>query len=157
MNQKLLVLALSTTLLAGCSQTTVPSPVIIDTGSNISGDVQPPLTNILPGPANEYTLLFSGTRTENLTVYHKNGEHTKVFFINSDAKKMKVKVSFPDNMMGNLRRSQIIMPDGQADGPFGTDTEYNLTQFGWYQLIFNENMMSWDPRSGDAQITITLQ
>ena len=110
MNQKLLVLALSTTLLAGCSQTTVPSP-IINTGSNISGDVQPPLTNTLPGPANEYTLLFSGTRTENLTVYHKNGEYTKVFFINSDAKKMNVKISFSDTMTGNLRRSQIIMPD----------------------------------------------
>ncbi len=128
MNQKLLVLALSTTLLAGCSQTTVPSP-IINTGSNISGDIQPPLTNTLPGPANEYTLLFSGTRTENLTVYHKNGEYTKVFFINSDAKKMNVKISFSDTMTGNLRRSQIIMPDGQADGPFGTDTEYDLTQF----------------------------
>jgi len=129
MNHKLLVLALSTTLLAGCSQMTAPSPVIIDTGATISGDVQEPLTNTLPGSANEYTLLFSGTRTENLTVYHTAREETKVYFINSDAKKMKVKVSIPDNTNGNLRRSHVIMPDGQSDGPFGTEMEYDLTQF----------------------------
>ena len=126
MNKTLLLISLPIVVLAGCTMTSsLPPQQIIDTG-----DVQPPLTNTLTGPANEYTLLFSGTRTENLTIRHKSGEHTKVFFINSDAKKIQVKVSFPDHMIGNLRRSQIIMPDGQADGPFGTDTEYNLTQFG---------------------------
>lgn len=124
------VLLLPVILLAGCTTLiSQPSTTPIDTGATISGDVQEPLTNTLPGPANEYTLLFSGTRTENLTVYHTAREQTKVYFINSDAKKMKVKVSFPDNMTGNLRRSQVIMPDGQADGPFGTEMEYDLTQF----------------------------
>jgi len=124
------VLLLPVILLAGCTTLiSQPSTTPIDTGATISGDVQEPLTNTLPGPANEYTLLFSGTRTENLTIYHTAREQTKVYFINSDAKKMKVKVSFPDNMPGNLRRSQVIMPDGQADGPFGTEMEYDLTQF----------------------------
>lgn len=145
-------------LVSGCSllssdnqPTSTTTPI-----THYYGDAQPPLTNTLSGNTNEYTLLFSGVRTETVTFHHVARQQDTIYFINSDAKKIQVKVSFPDNMTGNLRRSQVIMPDGQADGPFGTDTEYDLTQFGGYQLIFNENMMAGDPRSGDVQITITL-
>ena len=130
MRYSLLVVPVLMIFLSGCTTlVSQPSTTPSDTGTIISGDVQEPLTNTLPGPANEYTLLFSGTRTENFTVYHTAREETKVYFINSDAKKMKVKVSIPDNTNGNFRRSHVIMPDGQSDGPFGTEMEYNLTQF----------------------------
>ncbi len=70
---------------------------------------------------------------------------------------MRVVVTFPATSTGgNLRLSQIIMPDGNMDGPFGTDSTVELTQFGGYELIFHENMMSGDPWSGNAIVTITL-
>ncbi len=120
-------------------------------------DHQPPLSTGLAWPSNEYTLLFSGTMKEVIPVFHKSGEPTKLFFINSEASSMKVEVSFLTGEQGNLRRSQVILPDGTWDWPFGMSTQYALTQFGWYQLIFNESMMSGDPRSGNAQISITLK
>lgn len=70
---------------------------------------------------------------------------------------MRVVVTFPlGNSVGNLRLSQIVMPDGTMDGPFGTDSTIKLAQSGGYELRFHENMMSGDPWSGDAIITITL-
>lgn len=56
----------------------------------------------------------------------------------------------------NVRISQIIMPDGSADGPFGREMEYELTQRGTYQLIVNENIMAGDPWAGQFTIDIEL-
>ncbi len=127
----------------------------VDPSQNID-DVQPPLTNTLPGPANEYTFLFDGTNVGSVTTDHVAWEPTKIFFINDGKEKMTVNISFPEGE-GNLRLSQIIMPDGEMDGPFGQNTTYELTQSGGYQLIFNENMMAGDPWSGKATITVTLE
>lgn len=94
-----------------------------------TGDVQEPLTNLSGNTTNEYTFFFSGTNEEQVTLYHTQGEATTIYFINSEAKAMKVDVTFPDGS-GNLRLAQIIMPDGTADGPFGQTTTYELNQFG---------------------------
>ncbi len=69
---------------------------------------------------------------------------------------MHVNVSFPGTATGNLRLSQIVMPDGNMDGPFGTDMTVSLAQIGGYELRFSENQMSGDRWSGNAIITISL-
>lgn len=69
---------------------------------------------------------------------------------------MRVTIAFPGSATGNLRLAQILMPDANMDGPFGTDTTVNLAQKGGYELRFHENMMSGDPWSGEAIITISL-
>lgn len=78
---------------------------------------------------NDYTLLFSGTQEEQVTVYHTKGISNYISFINSDANAIKVSITYPDGS-GNLRLAQIIMPDGTADGPFGQEATYALTQSG---------------------------
>jgi hypothetical protein len=88
-------------------------------------------------------------------MYHTQEQSTNVYFINSDAKSINVKVTFPDGN-GNLRLTQIVMPDGNTDGPFGQEIDYDLPQTGRYQLLFHENMMAGDPRSGNVQITVKL-
>ena len=56
---------------------------------------------------------------------------------------MRVLITFPTTETGgNLRLAQIVMPDGNMDGPFGVDTTIDLTQSGGYELLFRENMMS---------------
>jgi hypothetical protein len=89
-------------------------------------------------------------------VKHTTGVKTKIAFINSEAKSLRVSVTFPGSATGNLRLSQIVMPDGNMDGPFGTDNIIELTQFGGYELLFHENMMAGDPWSGEAIITLSL-
>lgn len=121
-----------------------------------TGEIQEPLTNLSGTNMNDYTFFFSGTQEEQVTLYHTKGISNNIYFINSDANAMKVSISFPDGE-GNLRLAQIIMPDGTADGPFGQEATYSLTQSGGYQLRFDENMMAGDPRSGNALITVSLQ
>lgn len=125
------------------------------TGASMTGAMehQEPLTNSGTG-SSEYTMFFKNTNTEKVTLHHTAGKETKVYFINDGAKKMKVHLALPEN--GNLRLSQIVAPDGTADGPFGVDTDYDLTQNGGYQLLFHENMMAGDPWSGDVEIQVTL-
>ena len=67
---------------------------------------------------------------------------------------MHVNVSFPGSATGNLRLSQIVMPDGNMDGPFGSDMTVNIAQYGRYEFRFTENKMSGEPWSGNAIITM---
>lgn len=141
--------------LSSCSLSDIyTQPTQTDTGSM---EYQPPLVENLSGTNDEYNPIFNGLESKVINIDHRSGTPTKVAFINSEATVMRVVVSFPDGQSGNLRWSQVIMPDGTMDGPFGQDTRYDLTQFGGYELIFNENNMSGDPWTGKATITITLQ
>lgn len=57
----------------------------------------------------------------------------------------------------NIRFSQITMPDGTADGPFGQEIDYELSGDGTYKLSLNENIMAGDPWEGDFTVTIDLK
>lgn len=129
------------------------SGIVVGTGSQ---DHQPPITEDLSGSGNAYYPVFHGLERKTIPVKHTKGVPTKISFINSEAKSMHVNVSFPGTATGNLRLSQIVMPDGNMDGPFGTDMTVNLAQLGGYELRFTENQMSGDPWSGNAIITISL-
>lgn len=111
----------------------------------------------LSGSNNEYDPIFDGIETKTIHIKHTSGTPTTVAFINSEAKAVDVRITFPNASGANLRWSQVVMPDGTMDGPFGQKVGYNLKQFGGYQFIFNENMMAGDPWSGEADITFTLR
>lgn len=137
-------------------------PIDTNTGANtiISGeDVQAPLVDELSGNNHEYTLFFDDNNTEKtFNINHTAETQDTVNFINDGYKKLHVNIFFLSaaDTGANLRLSQIVMPDGTMDGPFSTDTEYDLTQNGGYQLIFNENMMAGDPWTGTATVKISL-
>ena len=132
--------------------TTIP----VDTGS-INEEHQEPLTHTASGSTNEYTFFFeNGVKEETVNMQHKTGEETRVYFINTQTGSMNVSIAFPKDTQWNLRLAQIVMPDGTMDGPFGQDTDYELTQLGGYQLLFHENMMAGDPWSGEVSITVKL-
>jgi hypothetical protein len=61
-----------------------------------------------------------------------------------------------DDEAANVRFTQIIMPDGEADGPFGMEIDYELVKEGEYRLLVNENMMAGDPWEGEFTLEISL-
>lgn len=146
-------------VLSSCTWVETPRPPVFTTPPASTGTVYVPSppTSVSSGSTDKYILSFANTNTGTVLVRHTTGVRTHVYFVNSDAKTAHVVVTFPGGTRGNLRWSQVVMPDGTMDGPFGQDTNYALAQMGRYELIFHENMMSWDPWTGDAQITITLQ
>lgn len=131
---------------------------IIQTGTTDTGtDSQPPLVENLSWSGDIYYPIFEGLETKIVPIKHRSGVESKIAFINSEATSMRVLITFlTTETSGNLRLAQIVMPDGNMDGPFGTDTAIELTQSGGYELRFHENIMSWDPWSGNAVITMTL-
>jgi hypothetical protein len=60
----------------------------------------------------------------------------------------------PRNKDLNVRFSQIVMPDGNSDGPFGLQMKYELNQKGLYKLIIGPNLMAEGKRSGDFLIRL---
>ncbi len=119
-------------------------------------DSQDPLVEDFSGSGSAYYPIFAWLGTKAIRVKHTAGIETKISFINSLATSMRVTIDFPGSATGNLRLAQIVMPDRNMDGPFGTDSTVNLTQKWGYELRFRENMMSGDPWSGGAIITISL-
>jgi hypothetical protein len=55
----------------------------------------------------------------------------------------------PADGTGNVRFSQITMPNGDTDGPFGRDISYDLTAKGTYTLSLGESLMQGDPYDGN--------
>lgn len=158
------LLVLSMLTLSSCTLSDMmTSPVQTQTGSqtqtgttSTGGDIQPPLTEDVSGSGGTYYPIFNGLETRTIHVMHQTGASTTVSFINSEARAVAVTIAFPSASWANLRLSQIVMPDGKMDGPFGQKTGYNLWQLGWYEFIFHENMMAGDPWSGAADITFTF-
>jgi len=57
----------------------------------------------------------------------------------------------------NIRFSQIFLPDGTMDGPFGRDLEYQLLADGLYRISIHENMMAGDPWNGEFEVEVKLE
>lgn len=161
----LILLLWSLLILGGCNySTTIPESTTTNTTTGtenntiLTGEaIQAPLIDTIG--SGSATLFFDDNNlTKTFTLYHQAGQKNNIYFINDGYKTLEVKIFFLSASLisPNLRLSQIVMPDGTMDGPFSTETTYDLTQNGWYQLIFNENMMAWDPWSGDATFSITL-
>lgn len=60
-------------------------------------------------------------------------------------------------MDANIRISQIISPSGNADGPFGEKTNYNLDESGNWKIVLSENQMAGDPWKGEYQLLISIK
>lgn len=87
---------------------------------------------------------------------HKNKSQTRyVEFQSGDYKKMYARISTTDKF-ANVRFSQIIMPDGTMDGPFGREMNYDIPLNGKYILLVNESLMAGDPWEGDFEVEVAL-
>ncbi len=85
----------------------------------------------------------------------QEGQTIYIDFQSKGYKKLSGHLSSPDSI-ANIRFSQIFMPDGTMDGPFGRDVEYQLPQNGHYRLSIHESLMAGDPWSGVMNIEIQL-
>jgi len=90
-----------------------------------------------------------------ILIQKKANETIYVRFEVKDFHKIHAALSSPDPA-ANIRFSQIFMPDGTMDGPFGRDMQYNLSLDGKYQISIHENMMAGDPWSGNVVVDIEL-
>jgi len=89
-------------------------------------------------------------------VEKKKDQNIYIEFTSQGYKKLTGHLSSTDSL-ANIRFSQIFMPDGTMDGPFGSDIEYNLNKDGVYKVSVHENMMAGDQWSGVFKAEIELK
>lgn len=91
-----------------------------------------------------------------ITVSKKERQNVYLSFDSGDGKQLYGKITSQDTL-ANVRFTQIVMPDGTMDGPFGNEIRYELPQKGKYEINIGENMMAGDPWSGVFTVEITLK
>lgn len=90
-----------------------------------------------------------------IQVHKKEQETVFILFESKGYNKLSAKLSSPDSL-ANIRFSQIFLPDGTMDGPFGRELNYDLPQDGTYKLSVHENTMAGDPWSGNFYVEVGL-
>ena len=147
----------------GCSQTekqeTVHSPESQIKKDSVPDNTPNKYTNkdslIIPPVSGIVELIPENGKIQ--TILHKEKEQIiYIKFPSEEYKKLSARISSQDSK-ANIRISQIIMPNGKMDGPFGTEFTYDLPQQGTYGLLIHENQMAGDPWIGNFRIEIDLK
>lgn len=117
-----------------------------------------------PKPESDSVIYSSKTDTIRINIQNGKGylkihkeerDYVNLVFNSEDFTKMTTTLSAQDST-ANIRFSQIVMPNGDMDGPFGATISYHLPIQGDYLLLIHENQMAGDPWSGDFEINISL-
>lgn len=90
-----------------------------------------------------------------LKVRKKSRQYVYFVFDSQDFKTMKATLS-SDDPEANIRFTQIRIPDGKMDGPFGSTLSCELPVKGSYMLYVHEYEMGGEPWSGDFDIDVSL-
>lgn len=113
-------------------------------------------SNLIVYPSDSGTVHLDLTDGRGELIIHKNKDQSIYLIFNSDGyKKLSATLSSPDSL-ANIRFSQIILPDGKMDGPFGRDMNYDLPINGTYRIRIHENMMAGDPWEGNFAVKVQL-
>ena len=62
-----------------------------------------------------------------------------------------------ENEKATIRFSQLYLPDGKSDGPFGQTLNYKLAQKGLYKILISPNKMAGDPASTDFVLNVKVE
>lgn len=154
MNLRTLTLGMLTIalILSGCGQRKTKQDALQQQATETTDDTaKEPQA---PAPE-EITLGISQSGHLELDFTKESGETISFKFNNNEFKQMSAKLTSKDKA-ANIRFMQIVMPDGKADGPFGTEVDYELSQNGDYRLLVNENIMAGDPWGGEFTLTLKL-
>ena len=84
-----------------------------------------------------YTLKLVNN-TGALKINHGSWSRLIVYFAADANQLLTLNLTTPSTNTGNIRVTQIVLPDGNTDGPFGRDMSYRLSQTGTYQLLIGE-------------------
>ncbi len=107
-------------------------------------------------PSDSGLIRMTLTKGKGRQVIHKEPDQTiYVMFHSKGFKTINASLSSTDST-ANIRFSQIFLPDGSMDGPFGRELIYNLPADGTYRISIHENMMAGDPWGGDFAVEIEL-
>ncbi len=130
---------------------------ILKDSLSVKNSLTPPVKPDSVAIASDSTIVqLSITDGKGKVQAHKNkGQTIYIRFESNRFKKLSAQLSSQD-LNANVRFSQIKLPDGTMDGPFGQKMDYTLPSDGVYTLSVNENIMAGDPWEGDFTVEVVL-
>jgi hypothetical protein len=160
------ILIVSILFLSSCSitdQTTKPTTSntwdtsIIENSWSIETLINDNSVTVWANEQKEINLILNNNKW-NLKINYWTWARVSVLFNSVINKNLTVKITTPWDKNGNIRISQIILPDKMADGPFWKELiDYKLTESGTYQLVLFANMMAWDPWSWIIDLNLEIK
>ncbi len=94
---------------------------------------------------------FGGGRLKKMNMV--SGKTDTIFISVHQADSVLIKLRTPKDT-ANVRISQLFLPDGSADGPFGRELTYRFKDIGQYHITVNENRMIGNHYSGPYAVQI---
>lgn len=94
---------------------------------------------------------FGGGRSKEMSMV--SGKTDTIFISVHQADSVLIKIKTPTDT-ANVRISQLFMPDGSADSPFGQELAYRFKDVGQYHITVNENKMIGNHYSGPYVVQI---
>ncbi|MNK01529.1 hypothetical protein D3C87_193340 [compost metagenome] len=94
---------------------------------------------------------FGGGRSKEMNMV--SGKTDTIFISVHQADSVLIKIKTPTDT-ANVRISQLFLPDGSADGPFGQELTYRFKNVGQYHITVNENKMIGSHYSGPYVVQI---
>jgi len=82
-----------------------------------------------------------------------SGKTDTIFISVHQADSVLIKIKTPMDT-ANVRISQLFLPDGSSDGPFGKEFTYRFKDIGQYHITVNENKMIGNHYSGPYIVQI---
>ncbi len=86
----------------------------------------------------------------------KTGQKDTLTFTLTQQDSVKMELLLPEGKSRNIRINQLIAPDGEMDGPFGTFYSASLKVPGTYKVIIAESLMQENPYEGPYTLKITI-
>lgn len=86
----------------------------------------------------------------------KTGQKDTLIFTLAQGDSVKMELLLPEGKTGNIRINQLIAPDGEMDGPFGSLYSDSLKLPGNYKVIIAESLMQENPYEGAYTLRITI-
>ncbi|WP_343566433.1 hypothetical protein [Sphingobacterium sp.] len=94
---------------------------------------------------------FGGGRSKEMNMV--SGKTDTIFISVHQADSVLIKIKTPRDT-ANVRISQLFLPNGSADGPFGQELAYRFKDVGQYHITVNENKMVGNHYSGPYVVQI---
>lgn len=113
------------------------------------------LNNIISPSENDTVRVNIVNGTASLQIHKEERKYVNLAFNSADYTKMTGTLSSKDSL-ANIRFNNIVLPNGEMDGPFGREITYDLPVKGDYILSIHESLMAGDPWAGDFEVTISL-
>ena len=153
MKRTILSIGIACTLLYACTSGNRSGEQVVANDSIAEQvDTQP----VLSHTQNTGIVRLSLDDGEGRTEMHKESNQTVyIEFEAKGYKKIMAHLTSKDSL-ANIRFSQITLPDGSMDGPFGRDLTYNIKSDGIYKVSIHENMMAGDPWGGFFNVEVKL-